>query len=174
MKKIIALMLATITAFSCSMVAFASTTILTTTVPAPAYTMNVPEDSEIVFNVEKTYLEPITITNSSGFAKGKNLEVTVSYDDFKSEGTTTTIPYTFGVASETQTHSYHPVLNNESITFEGKDDGTIKTYATYTNPQNYHFEYIKSVVIVEPTNWGKANEGTYTSTITFTAKVVVE
>jgi len=84
MKKFIALVLAMTMVFSMAVVASAeSTTTLTTTVPAATYTLNIPADAVVPFGQQYTTLGNITVTDGSGFASGKNVEVTVTYDAFK-------------------------------------------------------------------------------------------
>jgi len=94
MKKFIAIAIAVLTVFSFTTVAFAeSTTTLTTTVPDAEYTLNIPADQEIEYNATRTNIGLVTVTNSAGFADGKNLCVTVTYDAFKNNENETTIPF---------------------------------------------------------------------------------
>lgn len=172
MKKILALALATITALSCSMVAFASsTTTLTTNVPAATYKLNIPADTVITFNETETNIGSVSVTEATGFADGKNLEVKVSYDAFQCEGRTTTIPYIIEFSSA---RGGIEVPNNGIITFEGLEDGSVKEFyeKTFTSSPNAQLE--KTLVKIESKAWGKALAGEYTSTITFTAEVVAE
>ena len=83
MKKFIAIVLAVLTVLSFSTVAFAegNTTTLTTTVPDATYTLNIPADQQITFGATSTDIGTVTVTNSSGFAAGKDLHVTITYDD---------------------------------------------------------------------------------------------
>ena len=81
MKKFIAIALAVLTVLSFSTVAFAAdTTTLTTTVPDATYTLNIPADQEIAFGTIDTDIGSMTVTNSSGFAEGKNLQVSLTFD----------------------------------------------------------------------------------------------
>ena len=95
MKKIFAILLAVTMLASMATVASAaeSTTTLTTTVPAASYTLNIPADQKIEFGATETDIGNITVTNSNGFAWGKNLKVTLSWEDFKSDGVASTIPF---------------------------------------------------------------------------------
>ena len=95
MKKILAVLLA-VTIFA-SMATFVSaaenTTTLTTTVPSATYTLNIPADQEIAFGAAVTNIGTITVTEATGFAWGKNLKVTLSWEDFKSDSVSSTIPF---------------------------------------------------------------------------------
>ena len=88
MKKFFAILLAVTMLASMATVASAAenTTTLTTTVPAATYTLNIPANQEIEFGATSTNLGAVSVTESSSFAKGKNLNVTLTYDAFASEG----------------------------------------------------------------------------------------
>ena len=92
MRKFLAVLLAAMMVLSMATIASAETTTLTTTVPDATYTLNVPANQEIAFGAESTDIGTVTITDSSNFAKGKNISVTVTYGDFTCADTTTTIP----------------------------------------------------------------------------------
>ena len=84
MKKLIALALAvTLLASMAVTVSAANTTTLTATVPAAGYTLNIPANQEVNFGTTQADIGNITVTDSAGFAVGKNLQVTVTYDAFK-------------------------------------------------------------------------------------------
>lgn len=185
MKKFIAIALAVLTVLSFSTVAFAAdTTTLTTTVPDATYTLNIPADQEIAFGKTSTDIGSITVTESSGFASGKDLKVTLTYDDFKCEGVSTTIP--FNVCLQDSTYDYSGplsyeqeinVLSGGSIVFKGNSTGSVnqKVSLSYSAPNgNYTIYMDDTLVEIDSTDWGKALGGEYTSTITFTAEVVSE
>ena len=95
MRKILSLTLAIMMVFSMTIMASAeNTTTLTTTVPDATYILNIPADQTIDFGATSTNIGEVSVTNASGFAEGKNLAVTITYDAFKCEGNSTTIPYT--------------------------------------------------------------------------------
>ena len=94
MKKIFAILLAvTMLASMATVVSAAESTTLTTTVPTATYTLNIPANQEIAFGATSTKIGTVTVTESNGFAAGKDLVVTVSYDAIECENTTTTIPF---------------------------------------------------------------------------------
>ena len=94
MKKIISLILVLVTALSMHTMAFAeSTTTLTTTVPDATYTLNVPANQKIDFGKTEVNIGNVTVSDSNGFAVGKNLKVTITYDAFTSTSVNTTIPF---------------------------------------------------------------------------------
>ena len=98
MKKLLATLLTMGMVFSCSTAAFAANeTVLTTTVPDATYTLNIPANQEIPFGATSTDIGNVTVMDSSGFAQGKDLEVTAVFDEMKCENTNTTIPYRIDV-----------------------------------------------------------------------------
>lgn len=170
MKKIFAILLAVSLLASMATVASATenTTTLTTTVPAASYTLNIPADQEIKYGATETDIGNVTVTNSKGFAEGKNLEVTLSYNDFACDGVSTTIP--FYINAET-TNVPSRIVSGSSIVFLGNNDNTVNEQAS----DSYRSGFYQSLTVeIESKNWGKALAGEYTATITFTAEVVVE
>lgn len=180
MKKILAITLAVMMLISMATVVSAASTTLTTTVPAATYTLNIPANQEIAFGATTTKIGTVTVTDSEGFAAGKNLAVTVTYDAFKCENVTTTIP--FSLATHTDDDASTPALENGGILkFEGTSSGAVEQNA-------YHkITYYGSVsgalvtkpienilLVINSSYWSKALAGEYTATITFTAEVVVE
>ena len=186
MKKLIAIVLAVMLAVSCTIAVSAAnatpgTTTLTTTVPDAEYTLNIPADQEIPFGATSTEIGNVTVTGSSGFAVGKNLNVTMEYDVFTAENISTTIP--FVVKGEyylngygNQPGSYHSVQmqSGSTITFYGKSGGVVNQYASYEKGELEDELYKIFTVDIKSDDWGKALGGDYTATITFSAEVVVE
>lgn len=185
MKKTLALLLALVLIVAMAPAAFATSqsTKLTTTVPGATYTLNVPKDTVIPYNSTDTSIGYVTVTESSGFATGKNLQVTLEYSAFTSENASTTIPYTVAYSptkklSDTESAETHSETKYISpMTFNGQNDGTVLRLArdndTYTsNGVNYHYYVGDLGVIIYASAWGKALAGDYSSTITFTASVV--
>ena len=179
MKKLFAILLAVTMLASMATVVSAAenTTTLTTTVPAASYTLNIPADQEISFGATETNIGNVTVTNSSGFAVGKNLEVTATYTAFKADGIATEIPYVLRLKCATKTEQWS---SGNSKTFEGNADGTVdqKTFIMVP-PSGAGTAFSPSSVtdiqlVVNSEDWGKALGGVYTSTITFTCEVVVE
>lgn len=176
MKKLLALALVVMMVASMATVVSAeSTTTLTTTVPEATYTLNIPADQKIPFGTTETSIGNITVTESNGFAVGKNLEVTVTYDAFTAAGITTQIPYSLSLYGNKAAGSFHTekLASGDVVVFRGTTDGTVeeKTVIEYAND-----EYAVNKIMFAATSedWGKALAGEYTSTITFTAKVVAE
>lgn len=190
MKKLFALALAAIMVASMSTVAFAaeSTTTLTATVPAATYTLNIPANQEIAFGTTQADIGNITVTDAAGFAVGKNLEVTVSYNAFTADGISTQIPYTLslyaaGSEGSTGSSAYHSATkelpSGSALLFAGNTAGAvaenIKLEADYVTVSGTKMIPVTSVRFnALSEDWGKALAGEYTSTITFTAEVVVE
>ena len=178
MKKLFAAFLAVMMVVSMATVVSAETTTLTTTVPDATYTLNVPKDQEIPFGAESTAIEALSVSDARGFAVGKNLPVTITYDAFKSQGVSTTIPYTLRIKQEENTVG-RLWKTGETLNFLGNADGTLDELISFYDADNgqtydtpiYGEEYY---ILAESEDWGKALAGEYTSTITFTCEVVVE
>ena len=178
MKKVISFVLAVMLLASMVPTVFAAnatpnTTTLTTTVPDAEYTLNIPADQEITFGEPSTEIGNVTITNAKNFAVGKNVEVTVTYDAFKADAVSTTIPFTLGF---TTSFGGTPTTKNSgsAFVFEGKDDNTVNEHANSSSIGSNTNLVNALYVQVTSSDWGKALAGDYTATITFTAAVVVE
>lgn len=174
MKKLFAILLAvTLVASMAMIVSAANTTTLTTTVPAATYTLNIPADQVIPFGATATNIGEISVTDSAGFAEGKNLKVTLTYTDFVCETASTTIPFVIRVSPYTTAASDTSVINvasGEAITFIGLEKGTVEKYVSSKSGN----ELENTWILMNSEDWGKALAGEYTATITFTAEVVVE
>ena len=177
MKKILALALATITALSCSMVAFASTTsstTLTTTVPAATYTLNIPANMEIAYKAIQTPIGSVSVSDAGNFGLGKNLKVTLTLNPFECDNVETVIPYHMLFESEGGLGGI--VINppyNDSITFKGLQGGGLQEYCQVEVEESY-YDLNRTVVCIELEDWEKALAGNYTSELVFTAEVVTE
>ena len=175
MKKLFAILLAVMLFASMATVASAETTTLTTTVPAATYTLNIPADQEIPFGATATDIGSISVTNASGFAKGKNLKVTVTLGDFSCEKTTTTIPFTLRLnTSESNGEETKAINSGDTITFAGQADGSTLEFIQVKDTVSKPVDADQTFLLVNSADWGKALAGEYTATITFTAEVVVE
>ncbi|MBQ0026791.1 MAG: hypothetical protein KBS79_05440 [Lachnospiraceae bacterium] len=169
MKKTLSIIIAIVTLIACATNAFAEQkTVLSTTVPGASYTLSIPADQQITFGATTTNIGDVKVTESSNFALGKNLSVTITHDDFSSKDTSTTIPYKI-YAQTAGNHDGPEIKSGDSIVFLGKSDGTL-------NEHVLHFEtfyFSRYEVVIDSVDWGKALAGDYSSTITFTAEVVV-
>ena len=177
MKKLFALALAVMLVASMTTVAFAaSTTTLTTVVPAATYTLNIPANQEIPFGATSTEIGNLSATETASFTEGKNLVVTMSFDAFACEDVDTTIPYYLEFYFETSYGENSSTKNSgDSVRFLGQADGTVTLYPQATTPSGdirYDMDCIHLCIATE--DWAQALPGEYTSTITFTADVVVE
>lgn len=181
MKKTIALLLAVMLVVSMAPAAFASTTTLTTTVPGATYEFSIPADTTIEYNALDTSIGYLEVTQSSGFAVGKNLQITMEYGPFTNADGTSTIPYVIKpdvtTIEDTETHDSHYGDTKPSGTefiFKGMNDGQVKRLASVPNPAaNATATFYGDLgVIITQSAWGKALAGEHTSIITFTAAVV--
>ena len=182
MKKYLAVILAIImiipaTAIFCSA---ANVTVLTTTVPGATYTLNIPANQEIPFGAIETNIGNVTVTDSDGFAEGKNLKVTVVYDEFKADGISTTIPFSLAKSCpDAYGTAKHTLGSGASMIFVGKVSGSVneKTMMRVTvgNMGNSSDVAMSGLLLlIDSEDWSKALAGEYTATITFTCEVVVE
>lgn len=181
MKKTIALLLAVMLVVSMAPAAFASTTTLTTTVPGAAYEFSIPADTTIEYNALDTSIGYLEVTQSSGFAVGKNLEITIEYAPLSNADGSSTIPYKIytyytSKLDETKSYASHSVLKESGKTFifEGMNDGHVKRLANYQTGSSTPLYHGDLGVIISKEAWGKALAGEHTSIITFTAAVVQE
>lgn len=174
MKKLTTLVLALALAASLAVPAFAAnTTTLTTTVPAATYTLNIPADQEIPFGAMETNIGSVSVTDSAGFAEGKNQKVTLTYGDFTCEDTSTKIPFRIRFIDKTYTASDHYMLDvasGEALTFKGQASGKTEQYMQFESGAAYVANQM--LILISSTDWGKALAGNYSATITFTAEVV--
>ena len=183
MRKTIALILAVCTLLSFAVAASADTvtsgtTTLTTKVPAASYTMKVPANQTIQYGVQVSEIGNVTIENSEGFSANKNVDVTVGHTDFTSEGVNTTIPYEILYV---WTSGEKWPFEGAVLRFEGQQDGTVKSNATSIDvngvtknpPKPASDNQLTQMEIkIASGYWANALAGDYTSTITFTSKVV--
>lgn len=170
MKKLFAiLMVALMVVSMTTVVSAANTTTLTTTVPAASYTLNIPADQTIPFGTEKIDIGNVTVTDSAGFAEGKNLKVTVTYEDFACSAVTTTIPYVLQPVMGLGTNIGSALKSGDFITFMGQNTGEVAEQAKVSANDMDGLCFV-----ADSEDWGKALAGEYTSTITFTAEVVAE
>ncbi len=177
MKKLIALVMAVILLAATPTTVLADgTTTLTTTVPAEVqYTLNIPADQTVEYGTLEVDLGNITVTDSQGFAEGKNLKVTIDYTPFTAEGVDTTIPVELNkVGKYPKYNDLTATINSGgSIIFKGKSNGTVST-TTSIMYSGLEYEVYKYLARMTSADWGKALPGDYTSTITFTSEVVVD
>ena len=159
-------------------------TTLTTNVPDAIYTLSIPADHTITFGATTTDIGNVTVTGSSNFAEGKNLNVTINYSEFVGESVSTVIPYTLQAYSPAAGIFTLDLEDGAVITFYGTTDcdleekASVKMYGNGNNGNDPSKAYAKDMekinVLIDSTAWGKALADNYSSIITFTAEVVVE
>lgn len=165
MKKLTTLVLALALAASLAVPAFAANTT----------TLNIPADQEIPFGATETNIGSISVTDGTGFAVGKNLKVTLTYDVFTSETADTKIPFLIKLGWQSSTGKYYvDVSSNDPIIFKGKVTGEISKFSQVRSGTTSTFDNDadRTLVAIASTDWGKALAGNYSATITFTAEVV--
>ncbi|MBQ6890094.1 MAG: hypothetical protein IJN53_03655 [Oscillospiraceae bacterium] len=177
MKKFFAMLLVvTMIASMATVVSAADTTTLTTTVPAATYTLNIPADQEVPFGATEFSIGNVTVSNTAGFAEEKNLVITVTYDSFECENTSTVIPYVLCRKLPAGAGATSELPSGSNFRFWGKNDGTTYEQASVRKVGGAETHYFIEGFYLKMTSedWGKALAGEYTSTITFTAEVVAE
>lgn len=149
----------------------ASTTTLTTTVPEASYTLNIPADQEIPFGATSTYIGKVTVTESSGFAAGKNLNISVAYAPFASEDVATTIPFDLKLSTSNTAPASQMIWREDStVYFKGLSSGSVSEYPFFNSSSKATCLYVD----IDSTDWGLSLAGDYTATLVFTTEVVVE
>ena len=139
-------------------------TTLTLEVLPASYKLNIPENQELESNLEE--LCNFTVTEAKGFSEFKHLSVTITYDEFRSDSTTTTIPLTIyfnRYAAGTKWES------GKSILFKGNYLGGVEENPTVngtTLSDNRLYAEVSNLALL------KAMAGNYTTTVTFTSEVV--
>lgn len=176
MKKLASLLLVLAVFLSLGTVALAADTTstqstkLTTTVPAATYTLNIPADQEIEFGTERTNIGSVTVTDSSGFAVGKNVEVTITTEPFTSETTSTSVPFGLNYASKDDNTLKGMSSYGNKITFDGQVGGGVAQNA-HINGETFVIDHL--TVGINSDKWGKLLAGDYTAKIYFSSAVVV-
>lgn len=151
----------------------AGTTTLTTTVPTASYTLNIPADMEIPFGQVETEIGTVTVSDADGFAVGKNLQVTLTYDEFECDDVNTTIPYEIQFINDFSNRA--TIFSGQKIIFSGQNSGDLEEKFHYINETRQHVYTMGGLIChIASIDWGKALAGEYSTTITFTAEVVSE
>lgn len=173
MRKVLAFLLAITMMIPLTTVATANTTTLTTTVPAASYTLNVPANQAISYGSTRANIGGVSITDSDGFAVGKNLNIYANCTAFTCPDVSTTIPFDLKLSQEDYLADASSVVWEEStvVCFKGKADDTVSQYP-YVNGASQWSQYL--FITIDSADWGKALAGEYSATITFTTEVVVE
>ena len=181
MKKLIStFMIVTLLICCFTATAFASDqTVLTTTVPDATYTLNIPADQEIPFGTTGKNIGTVEVKNASGFAKGKDIKITATYDEFVNESVETTIPYNleyyFEYTQPITGKMFSKYINlKEAIYFKGQSDGSVQNIPKYYDEVSKVPLTLETILFsADSEDWGKALGGEYSSTITFTSEIVV-
>ncbi len=177
MKKLASFLLVLAMILSMGTLAFADgTTTLSTTVPAAQYTLNIPADQTIPFGATTTEIGTVTVSDSSGFAEGKNLNVTLTYAPFSSTEVSTTIPFYIRTICTNASSSVNNGLirSGDALVYKGLTSGEVTSKAVLIVAIDGKFHYLDHLNIeMHSTDWGKALGGDYTAQITFTSEVVV-
>jgi len=174
MKRTICLLMAVLMLLSLTVTVLADgTTTLTTTVPTATYTLNIPADQQVDFGAVETTLNAPTVTGASGFAEGKNLQVTVSFTDFICSAKSTSIPISLFIRDEAGGAVEKEIKSGDSLVFLGLQTGATNEYVAY--PAGAVTLKLDTLFVrTTSSDWGKALGGDYTATITFTSEVVVD
>ncbi len=172
MRKLIAFVMAMTMVLSFAVVAYADgDTVLSTSVPDAEYTLVIPANQTIEFGATSTELGTVTVQDSSGFAKGKDLAVTVTYSPFTNSSNESTIPYSLYAISNSA-YGDVTLASGKRITFSGASSGTVGGVFGIRNENNLSVPCSEIGIAIESDDWGKALAGEYSTTIHFSAEVV--
>ena len=163
MKKILSLVLVVVRLMSMTVTAFAAseqsgTSTVTAVVPAPPaeYTIHIPADMELVYgNGERQLVGKLSVTDVQNLSYWGFIDVIIRGTPLKStEGNE--IPVVFEVCYDGY-EDYYNIVGNNLLVYEKKVDeySTVDLYAQVTEE-----------------DWEAAKPGPYTSTITYTFRVV--
>ena len=178
MKKSIAIALALLT-LCCLTAALAEdtpTTILTLTVPAATYTMQIPASQTVPYSPDPYSIGAPTITESAGFNGDKAVKLTVAYRDTESEDgyglfvcPDTDTPIRFFIRQSTKSGSGSSRdVTAGSYYFANMRDGS-GTVHEYAGTLTFKLEDMVLYIIDESLNAAKA--GTYTAGVLFHAEI---
>ena len=144
--------------------AAAETTTISTVVPEPSYQMTIPADVQMGYKAPSYTIDAPSIAKSSGFSERAYMTVSVSYSGaFSSENTSTTIPFTFYARTDSGSAEW---VSGDKLVYERLEDGSVNpTGHTADGKVPSAFE-----LRISDGAWEKANPGTYTAAITFTAQ----
>lgn len=142
----------------------AETTTISTVVPEPSYQMTIPADIQMEYKASSCTIDAPFINQSSGFSERAYMTVSVSYSGaFSSQSTTTTIPFALYAKADSGTSEW---VSGDKLVYDRMEDGSV-------NPTGHMSDgKVPSAFELQITNdaWEKANPGTYTAAITFTAQ----
>ena len=123
MKKLLTGTVLSLVMLLTPILAFAeNSTTVTVIVPQAEYVLSIPADQQIKSGDLSPSIGKVSVTESSGFADGKDLKVSVVFDEFTCETTDTTIPFKMSIGTSIDSTS-SPL----KLTFEGKNDGTVSS-----------------------------------------------
>lgn len=164
MRKQIVRFLAAVVMFCVPLGAAAEATTISTVVPEPSYQMTIPADVQMEYKAPSCTIDAPSIAQSSGFSERGYMTVAVSYSGaFSCENTSTTIPFTFYAKTDGGTSEW---VSGDKLVYDRMEDGSV-------NPSGHMSDgKVPSAFELQISNdaWEKANPGTYTAAITFTAQ----
>lgn len=164
MKKILSLVLVVVMLMSMTVTAFAAegnqsgTSTVTAVVPEPVpeFTMHIPADMTLEYgNGARQLVGKVFATNVQNLSDWGHIDVIIKGTPLKSTEDNE-IPVVFEVCYDGY-EDYYNIVNNNLLVYEKNGDEyyTVDLYATVTEE-----------------DWKAATPGTYTSTITYTFRVV--
>ena len=158
MKKIFALLLLSVLLMSLSFSAFADgETIITTVVPPPEYVLSIPASLAIEYECTDFTLGSVSATAVSNVKPGDCLQVSVTWSDFISGETSTTIPLTLFVSDG---RSEPAAISNGTFLPFTADESGIFTGAYSISAK------------ISGEAWNRAKPGNYAATVAFVSAVM--
>lgn len=149
-----------------------NTTTLTTVVPEAEYTLTIPADMEIPFGTDGKYIGEVKVTAVGGFAAGKGVEITVSHTPFECPEVETSIPYRIGLGPNERFVSLWISSTTDPIKFSFYHTTGSSPDLQIDFDSGKYGAYLYFACASD--DWNRALAGNYTSTLTFSASVVIK
>ena len=147
-------------------------------IPAPAYTLNIPANQIVSYKTESHDIGCPTVSDAFGFAAGKDIKLSISWTEFRSESTSTTIPFAMKFTSPSN-ESYD--FTSGTVYFIGNDVGTVEEYPVDISiSTGEHIPvacFMLKFNVVDwdnalPGEYNKAMTGEYKASITFSTEIM--
>lgn len=139
-------------------------------IPAPAYTLNIPANQMVSYKTESHDIGCPTVSDAFGFAAGKDIKLSISWTEFRSESTSTTIPFAMKFTSHSN-ESYD--FTSGTVYFIGNDVGTVEEYPVDISiSTGEHIPVACFMLKFNAVDWDNALPGEYKASITFSTEIM--
>ncbi len=158
-----------------TMTATSNVTLVTTTVPDSSYRLQIPATVSAAYGYNHTSFDSPRVSQATGFSETKNLEITMTWDNFVHTTSGSTLAYTVDAWSDSQ-NDFVELGQNYVFKYEGQSDGSLSESAVFaeesTDSNKVYFNQLG--IGVTPEGWRNAEPGDYIGKITFVAAVAEE